>query len=294
MPRAEKLVPKRGEFLAKSQSFLVFPAAGGGEENPPRGAGQVRLVTELAAPRGRGMRGAAFPALRGESARTVSLCPPLPAGGEDAEKCFFGYFGAARNAFDGAELILRPPETALSRADVSRRGVRGLLRDKPLFEAFFRAAYRTSALARVAILLPFVSDPGEADAVRLCASRALRTLLYRREPFDETILIGIRLETPAAVLCGRRLVEDWDFTVTDTDALAEFVLALPKGERPGACGAEILLRFTENSLETAHGCGRFCGIAGFLTADAAARQSLIAAGADMLFLPASRLPLRGG
>lgn len=208
----------------------------------------------------------------------------------EPESRFLAFFDEARKTFDGAELILCPPETALSRADLSRRGVRGLLRESALFEAFFRAAYRTSALARVSLLLPFVNDPDEVVAVRDCAERALRTLLYRRVPFDETIPIGIRIETPAAVLCGRRLIEDWDFAVADTDSLAAFTLALPQGEAPTENGARILLRILRECLETAHVCGRFCGIAGFLAANTAALPRLLSMEADALFLPPEALP----
>lgn len=272
------------------QQFFLSDERDEGEPLPP-GAGrgrQVRVVAEIGARFARG--GRIPPPSGGYRVDTVCLTPPPPTGAGEVEERFFAFFREAREVFDGAELILSPPEVAPVRADFSRRGVRGLLRESDLFEAFFRAAYRTSALARASLLLPFVNDPGEANAIRQCAEKALRTLLYHREPFDETIPIGIRVETPAAVLCGRRLLEDWDFAVADTDSLAAFALALPEGERPSRCGRDILFRYVEDFSETAHVCGRFCGIAGFLAADTVALSRLLSFGADALFLPPEKLP----
>lgn len=270
------------------QFFLPAEPAASKETTEQLRRASIRQVAEYNARFAGGTR--PFRPPRGCRIDTVCLTPPPQTGAGAPEERFFAFFREAREVFDGAELILSPPETAPVRTDFSRRGVRGLLRESALFEAFFRAAYRTSALARTSILLPFVSDPTEADAIRRCAERALRTLLYHREPFDETIPIGIRVETPAAVLCGRQLLEDWDFAVADTDSLAAFALALPQGERPTPCGAEILRELTEKCLETAHVCGRFCGIAGFLAADTSALPRLIARGAGGLFLPPEAFP----
>ncbi len=280
--------------MAKLQQFFPsFPTAPAEEKTPPeRATRQARAVADFPAPAGAAAQRAVFRVPPGFKPETVCLTPPRPPVSGEPEERFFAFFREAREAFDGAELILCPPETAPIRTDFSRRGVRGLLRETALFEAFFRAAYRTSALARVSLLLPFVNDPGEAVPISRCAQKALRTLLYRREPFDETIPIGIRLETPAAVLCGQRLLEDWDFAVADTDSLAMFLLALPAGETPGDCGRNILCQAVRQCVETAHVCGRFCGISGFLAAEGSGNFPC-PFDADALFLPPkNRLPNR--
>lgn len=269
------------------QLFLPAEQPAAPAQSVARGR-QLRLVAEYRFPV---TRGACKPlSVRGRTVDTISLTPAPPPPAGEPEEHLFAFFREAREVFDGAELILSPPETAPVPTDFSRRGVRGLLREGALLEAFFRAAYRASALARVTLLLPFVSDPDEASALRRCAEKALRTLLYHREPFDETISIGIRLETPGSVLCGKRLLEDWDFAVADTDSLAAFTLALPRGARPTLCGGEILFRLVGQSLAAAKACGRFCGVSGFLAADGALAPRLQALGAGALFLPPEKLP----
>lgn len=207
-----------------------------------------------------------------------------------AEERFFTYFRNCAEAFDGADLLLTAPESAPTPGDLAHRGIRGLLRNTALFEAFLRAAYRISALARVSLLLPFVNDPDEAGAAARCVQNALRALLYRREPFDETIETGILIETPAAVLGGRALLADWDFAVVNTTSLAGFTLALPTDGTPTRYGREILLRLLEECLDCAQSCGRFCGVGGFLANDPESLFQILEYGANALFLPPESVP----
>lgn len=250
---------------------------------------RVHLIADFAVPPTEHPKSFSSGRLRG---RTVCLCASHLARGSAmfAEERFFTYFRNCAEAFDGADLILTAPELAPTPGDLAHRGIRGLLQNTALFEAFLRAAYRISALARISLLFPFVNDPGEADAARRCAQNAMRALLYRREPFDETIETGFLIETPAAALGGRRLMADWGFAVVNTTALASFALALPAGERPGNCGRAVLMRLVEESLDCAESCGRFCGVGGFLANDAEALFGILAAGANALFLPPESLP----
>lgn len=293
-----KIRVKRGEYLKQLQE-RGFPDTGERDEwfIPVPGEyfrqRRVHLIADFAVPPTEHPKAFSSDKMRG---RTVCLSSSHLARGSVifAEERFFTWFRNCAEAFDGADLILTAPETAPTPGDLAHRGIRGLLKNPALFEAFLRAAYRISALARISLLFPFVNDPEEAPAAQQCAQNAMRALLYRREPFDETVETGFLIETPAAALGGQRLLADWGFAVVNTTTLATFALALPAGETPGPSGRQVLLRLVEESLDGAQSCGRFCGVSGFLANEPESLSAILGYGANALFLQPEAIPAVSG
>lgn len=149
-----------------------------------------------------------------------------------------------------------------------------LLDDAPFFHSFLTAALRASAMGQVSLLLPQVQGTAEIRATRRMINNVMSELYRRGEPFDETTRLGICTGTRDALLHSRKLLEEADHLIIDTDALSRTI----EGLMPQIQSIEI-------GVGNAHILNRFVALKGKLATDPRALPHLCAMGADALILP---------
>lgn len=169
------------------------------------------------------------------------------------------------------------------------RGVRLTLAHRELWRTQLRAICRASAEGGVSIMLPMVTLPDEVVSCRELLREVQDELRREGERFDESMPLGIMIETPSAALMARELAELVDFFSVGTNDLVQYTLALdrqdPTLEPLSRRGLEPVLRLIGMVAEAAHAAGIWMGICGELAADTALTERLLALGADELSVP---------
>jgi phosphoenolpyruvate-protein phosphotransferase (PTS system enzyme I) len=114
---------------------------------------------------------------------------------------------------------------------VGPRGLRFLLEHRPLFRRQLRAIYRASPRGHARIVLPFVSTLDELAEARRIIEGVRQGLTKKGIAFDETVPVGIMIETPAAAQTADLMASEVDFICLGTNDLIQYSLAIDRTER---------------------------------------------------------------
>jgi phosphocarrier protein FPr/phosphocarrier protein len=165
------------------------------------------------------------------------------------------------------------------------RGVRASLARPDLLEAQLRAILAVRPAGRCRIMLPMITSLAEL--------RAVRAVLARHES-DRPAALGVMIETPAAAVLADQLAAEADFLSIGTNDLAQYVLAMDRGNARLAAGIDALapavLRFIAMTGEAGARSGAPVGVCGGLASDFVAAPLLIGLGVGALSGAASRIP----
>ncbi|TRL41242.1 phosphoenolpyruvate--protein phosphotransferase [Rhizobium straminoryzae] len=188
---------------------------------------------------------------------------------------------------------------ALSREDNPFLGVRGIrlcLARPDLFKPQLRALLRAAPFGRLHVMLPMVADTGEIDATRALIDQCRSELIQEGKTAADFVL-GIMVETPAAVFAAETLARKVRFFSIGTNDLTQYVMAadrlnpgvaeLCRVDQPAVLSA---IRMVCTAAEKA---GIWVGVCGEAAGDAAVAQHFIAAGVTELSMaPASILKMK--
>ena len=145
------------------------------------------------------------------------------------------------------------------------------------------------------------TEPASSRVIlsRFCTSVSMRKSELRGEriDFNESIQIGVMIETPASVIMADELAAEVDFFSIGTNDLTQYTLACdrqnPSLERFADPHSPAVLRMIQMTIEAAHRHGIWCGICGELGADLSLSDTFLRLGIDELSVsPTSVLPLR--
>lgn len=176
------------------------------------------------------------------------------------------------------------------------RGIRLCLARPDLFKVQLRAILRAAALGRADLLLPMVNDPWEVRECRRLLAEC-REELEREGLTAGPLLLGLEIETPAAVLMAGDLAWEVDFLLIGTNDLTQYALAVDRQDARLDPFRDIrhpaVLELVRRTAEAGHRCGVPVGLCGELAADLKMTETLLRAGMDMLSVPPDDiLPLR--
>ncbi|MEQ8937050.1 MAG: phosphoenolpyruvate--protein phosphotransferase, partial [Amphiplicatus sp.] len=170
------------------------------------------------------------------------------------------------------------------------RGVRLLLARRDLLEDQLRAILRVKTRGEIHIMLPMVVSLGEIAAVREMLDTAAKGLGVEKRPS-----LGVMIETPASAIAADTLARGADFFSIGTNDLAQYVLAMDRGNPALAAKVDSLhpavLRMIKAAAEAGARRGKWVGVCGSLASDPIAAPILIGLGVTELSAVPRRTPI---
>ena len=204
------------------------------------------------------------------------------------------------SAFDGRPVVIRTldagsdkplPYLPLPAGDnpaLGVRGVRASLWKPDLFRDQLRAILRVEPTAACRIMLPMITDRSEVESVR----RILEELCA--ETGRSAPQLGVMIETPAAALLAERLSAVADFLSIGSNDLAQYTLAMDRGQAELAAQLDALhpavLRLIRTTAAAGRAAGRTVAVCGGLASDPAAGPLLVGLGVNELSAVPSVIP----
>lgn len=177
------------------------------------------------------------------------------------------------------------------------RAIRICLTRPTLFKTQLRALCRASAYGKIAIMFPMIISVDEVRRSRELLRQVQNELRHEGIAFDESMEVGIMIETPAAALISDELAKEVDFFSIGSNDLTQYTLAIDRQQTDLDSFFDphhpALLRLIEMTVKNGHKEGIWVGICGELGADLSLTEDFLRMGIDELSVsPPSVLPLR--
>jgi multiphosphoryl transfer protein len=218
----------------------------------------------------------------------------------------FALYRAAVEALQGRRVIIRTldvggdkplPWLPLPREENPFLGWRGAR----IYDAFpeiidtqLRAICRASAHGPVQVMAPMIATVAESQAFRERIQATQQSLSEEGIEFDPALPIGIMLEVPAAALAVPQLAPYCDFFSLGTNDLAQYALAVDRGNARVAALCDWcepgFLRLLKVAVDYARAAGRWIGMCGEMAGDVSLAPLLVGLGLDELSMTAARIP----
>ena len=177
------------------------------------------------------------------------------------------------------------------------RAIRICLTRPEIFKVQLRALLRASAYGNIAIMLPMITSVQEVRDAKRILEEAKSELRGERIDFNESIQIGVMIETPASVIMADELAAEVDFFSIGTNDLTQYTCALDRQNAKLEPFFDphhpAVLKAIRMTIEAGHRHGIWVGICGELGADTALTETFLRMGVDELSMNAkSILPVR--
>ena len=177
------------------------------------------------------------------------------------------------------------------------RAIRICLTRPTLFKTQLRALCRASAYGKIAIMFPMIISVDEVRRSRELLRQVQNELRHEGIAFDESMEVGIMIETPAAALISDELTKEVDFFSIGSNDLTQYTLAIDRQQTDLDNFFDprhpALLRLIEMTVKNGHKEGIWVGICGELGADLSLTEDFLRMGVDELSVsPPAVLPLR--
>jgi multiphosphoryl transfer protein len=169
------------------------------------------------------------------------------------------------------------------------RGIRTGIAHPDLLDAQLRALLSVSALERLLIMIPMVTDVGDLQYVRERIESIASELGLQGRP-----QLGVMIEVPSAALLADQLAEFADFMSIGTNDLSQYTLAMDRCHPGLAARIDALhpgvLRLIALTVEKARRHDRWVGVCGALASDPAAVPVLVGLGVTELSVSPGMIP----
>lgn len=177
---------------------------------------------------------------------------------------------------------------------LGRRGIRLALGHPEIFRTQLRAIYRASAHGHARMMFPMVSSQEELHLANGLCAEVRGELKRANVAFDETLDIGLMIETPSAVWMSDVLARDTQFFSIGTNDLTQYTLAMDRDNERLAHLYEPLdpavLRSIRHTIAAGHAAGRWVGVCGEMAGDPRIAVLLLGMGVDELSMACFDLP----
>ncbi len=108
------------------------------------------------------------------------------------------------------------------------RGIRLSLTNPDHLMSQLRGILRASLYGKIKILYPMISSAEEVAEANRHLKKAKEDLREQQIPFDEDILVGAMIETPAAAISVEHILKEADFISIGTNDLIQYLLAVDR------------------------------------------------------------------
>lgn len=174
------------------------------------------------------------------------------------------------------------------------RAIRVCLQDTEFFKTQIRAILRASVHKNIKIMFPMVATYEEIKRAKLIFNEVKRELKTKKIEFDESIQLGIMVETPSAALMAPSFVQEVDFFSIGSNDLTQYTLAVDRGNEKVSQLFDhyhpAVLRLIKNTIDAGHNGHIWVGLCGELAGDPIAIPLLVGLGIDELSMSPSSIP----
>jgi phosphoenolpyruvate-protein phosphotransferase (PTS system enzyme I) len=217
------------------------------------------------------------------------------------------YFRRVAAAFRGHPVVIRSYDlggdkfpvafktSAEANPFLGWRSIRVCLDEPEVFRPQLRAVLRAAAGRDVRLMLPLVTRVEEVEEARAMMEEEAAALKAAGVHAAESVLVGVMIETPAAVLIADRLAEVSAFFSVGTNDLTQYTMAVDRGN------ARLADRFTphhpsivrqlQQVLEVGRAAAIPVSVCGEMASEALSAVLLIGLGYDQLSVSPPALPL---
>ncbi|GLR10564.1 phosphoenolpyruvate--protein phosphotransferase [Mixta theicola] len=174
------------------------------------------------------------------------------------------------------------------------RAIRIAMDRKEILHAQLRAILRASAFGKLRIMFPMIISVEEVRFLKAELEMLKAQLREEGKAFDETIEVGIMVETPASAVIARHLAKEVDFFSIGTNDLTQYTLAVDRGNElishlynpmtPSVLG------LIKQVIDASHAEGKWTGMCGELAGDERATLLLLGMGLDEFSMSAISIP----
>ncbi|CRY55876.1 phosphoenolpyruvate-protein phosphotransferase [Yersinia intermedia] len=174
------------------------------------------------------------------------------------------------------------------------RAIRIAMDRKEILHAQLLAILRASAFGKLRIMFPMIISVEEVRELKAELELLKSQLREENKAFDESIEVGVMVETPAAAVIARHLAKEVDFFSIGTNDLTQYTLAVDRGNElishlynpmsPSVLG------LIKQVIDASHAEGKWTGMCGELAGDERATLLLLGMGLDEFSMSAISIP----
>ncbi|MBP2846718.1 phosphoenolpyruvate-protein phosphotransferase PtsI [Dickeya oryzae] len=174
------------------------------------------------------------------------------------------------------------------------RAIRICLDRKEILHAQLRAILRASAFGKLRIMFPMIISVEEVRTLKAELEMLKAQLRAENKVFDETIEVGVMVETPAAAAIAHHLAKEVDFFSIGTNDLTQYTLAVDRGNELISHlynpMSPAVLTLIKQVIDASHAEGKWTGMCGELAGDERATLLLLGMGLDEFSMSAISIP----
>ncbi len=174
------------------------------------------------------------------------------------------------------------------------RAIRICLDRTDIFKTQLRALLRASAYGNIRIMYPMIVNVEELDSANAILEECKSELRAEGKPFNENIVTGMMIETPASVVCAEDFASRVGFFSIGTNDLTGYTLAVDRGNKKIAnlynSYTPAVLRNIKRTIDAGHAAGIKVGMCGEFASDPKAVRMLLGFGLDEFSMSAGAVP----
>ncbi|QUJ66737.1 phosphoenolpyruvate-protein phosphotransferase PtsI [Photobacterium sp. GJ3] len=174
------------------------------------------------------------------------------------------------------------------------RAVRISLDRREILRAQLRAILRASAHGKLRIMFPMIISVEEIRELKNELETYKAELREEGLAFDETIEVGVMVETPAAAAIAHHLAKEVEFFSIGTNDLTQYTLAVDRGNELISHlynpMSPAVLTVIKQVIDASHAEGKWTGMCGELAGDERATLLLLGMGLDEFSMSAISIP----
>lgn len=174
------------------------------------------------------------------------------------------------------------------------RAIRIALDRKEILHAQLRAILRASVFGKLRIMFPMIISVDEVRILRAELEILKAQLRAENKAFDESIEVGVMIETPAAAVIAPHLAKEVDFFSIGTNDLTQYTLAVDRGNELISHlynpMSPAVLALIKQVIDASHKEGKWTGMCGELAGDERATLLLLGMGLDEFSMSSISIP----